>query len=85
MISFCVCVCAHAAYCVLFDSSARKSEIHSTMIDKCVQSRRPRRSSLKQVEHGDPELHYHKVHISPVSVLVEEQCSQEIDKDEIHD
>ena len=38
------------AYCVLFDSSSRKSEIHSTMIDKCVQARRPRRSSLRQVD-----------------------------------
>ena len=72
------------AYCVLFDSSARKSEIHSTMIDKCVQSRRPRRSSLKQAEHGDAELHYHKVHISP-SVLVEGQHNQEIDEDVTQD
>lgn len=54
------------------------------MIDKCVQSRRPRRSSLKQAEHGDTELHYHKVHISP-SVLVEEPESQEVDEDETQD
>ena len=44
------------AYCVLFDGSARKSEIHSTMIDKCVQARRPRRSSLKQQESMTPRL-----------------------------
>ena len=36
---------------MLFDGSSRKSEIHSTMIDKCVQARRPRRSSLRQMEH----------------------------------
>lgn len=41
------------AYCVLFDGSARKSEIHSTMIDKCVQARRPRRSSLKQQQQQE--------------------------------
>lgn len=41
------------AYCMLFDSSVRKSEIHSTMIDKCVQSRRPRRSSLKRMDYQD--------------------------------
>ena len=35
---------------MLFDNSSRKSEIHSTMIDKCVQARRPRRSSLRQLE-----------------------------------
>lgn len=45
--------CFPVAYCVLFDASARKSEIHSTMIDKCVQARRPRRSSLKQQEQRE--------------------------------
>lgn len=51
-----------AAYCVLFDNSVRKSEIHSTMIDKCVQSRRPRRSSLKRLD-------YQEVKISPTLIL----------------
>lgn len=47
---------------MLFDSSVRKSEIHSTMIDKCVQSRRPRRSSLKRMD-------YHEVKISPTLLV----------------
>lgn len=47
---FC-CFVIFTAYCVLFDKTVRKSEIHSTMIDKCVQSRRPRRSSLKRLDY----------------------------------
>jgi hypothetical protein len=66
-------ISAIKTYCVLFDSSVRKSEIHSTMIDKCVQARRPRRSSLKQLEVQLPQHSDYKqevVHVSPPSYVL---------------
>ena len=69
------------AYCVLFDNTARKSEIHSTMIDKCVQARRPRRSSLKQQEHLSRELNYQEVtHVSPPFMVTTQ--SQQNDRED---
>lgn len=79
----------HVAYCVLFDNTARKSEIHSTMIDKCVQARRPRRSSLKQQEQmsttcSATELEYHDLHISPsFSLATKVKEHDETEEDDI--
>ena len=50
-----------SAYCMLFDSSVRKSEIHSTMIDKCVVEETTA-ISLKRMD-------YHEVKISPMQCL----------------
>ena len=72
--------CSDLAYCVLFDSSARKSEIHSTMIDKCVQARRPRRSSLKQQDvHLQRDLQ-EVVQVSPPFLVSHQGDGQHLER-----